>query len=373
MKRLIFDAHLDLAWNAASYDRDLTLSVQEMRDAERNMDDMPLRGRATLTFPELRRTGIAVCIATLLARSGPQHQRQKSYQRVELDYVTRIGCYAAAHAQLACYRFWEQTGEIKMLTTSEDLQEHYQLWAGADHHDQLPIGVILSMEGADPVVDPEGLDYWWDQGLRAIGPAHYGPSHYAYGTGSDGPLSPAGHRLLAQMQRLGIALDVTHLSDQSMAEALDNYEGPVWASHHNCRSLVPGDRQLTDEQIRRLCERDAVIGLALDAWMVVPGWVKRQSDPSIASMEDAANHIDHICQLVGSTRHCGIGSDLDGGFGTEQCPGDLDTIFDLTRLADILASRGYSDADIEAIFIGNWMRRLESSLPSRVEQAVGAV
>lgn len=365
MNHLFFDAHLDLAWNAASFDRDLTLSIQELRDAERGMDDVAARGRATVTFPEMRRTGIAICIATLLARSGPEHDRPHAYRRVDLDYATRLGCHAAAYGQLACYRYWESIGEIKFIRTKEDLAEHHQLWAGADDADSLPIGMILSMEGADPVMQPETLPQWWQIGLRAIEPAHYGRSHYASGTATDGPLTPAGRLLLQEMQRIGIALDVTHLSDESMAEALDLFEGPVWASHHNCRALVPGDRQLTDDQIRKLCARDAVIGLALDAWMLLPGWVRGQSNPADVSIRDAADHIDHVCQLSGSTRHSGIGSDLDGGFGTEQTPGDLDTIHQLNTLAEILSQRGYSDSDIEAIFIGNWIRRLDSALPSR--------
>lgn len=368
MKRLIFDAHLDLAWNAASFDRDLTQSLADLQAAENAMDDIRARGRATVTFPEMRRAGIAICIATLLARSGPEHQRQRAYRRIDLDYPTRLGCYAAAYGQLACYRHWEAQGEIKLLRTKEDLRKHEALWRESEVHERLPIGVILSMEGADPVLHPDTLDEWWQIGLRAIGPAHYARSHYASGTGTEGPLTPAGVELLKQMQRLGIVLDVTHLSDESMAQALDQYEGPVWASHHNCRSLVPGDRQLTDDQIRQLIAREAVIGLALDAWMLLPGWVRGQTDPASVSMSDAANHIDHICQIAGNTRHAGIGSDLDGGFGTEQTPGDLNTIADLHLLVEILLQRGYRDSDIEAIFIGNWMRRLESALPARGDQ-----
>lgn len=364
MQRLLFDAHLDLAWNAASFDRDLSLPLDEMREAENHMSDLPARGRATVTFPEMRRSGIFCCIATLLSRSGPEHRRQPSYRRIDLDYPTRLGCHAAAIGQWACYRYWQSIGEIRMITTREELVEHHKLWKNAADRDSLPIGVILSMEGADPIVDPETLAQWWDLGLRAIGPAHYGRSHYAAGTGSTGPLTDAGRALLRQMQELGVSLDVTHLSDDSMAEALDLFEGPVWASHHNCRSLVPGDRQLTDDQIRRICARDAVIGLALDAWMLLPGWVRRQSDPSDVSLEDAVNHIDHVCQLVGTTRHSGIGSDLDGGFGTEQTPGDLATIYGLRKIEDLLSDRGYSDEDIDAIFYGNWLRRLSETLPS---------
>lgn len=361
--RLILDGHLDLAWNTASFDRDLTLSLDAMRHEEAAMEDAPFRGRGTVTFPEMRRGGIAICVATLLSRRGPEHRRQARYARGDLDYATRLGCHAAAHGQYACYRHWEATGEIVLIRTRDGLQRHWQQWRAAENYDDLPVGVILSMEGADPVMSPEMLDCWWEMGLRAIEPAHYGRSHYASGTGTAGPLTAAGRALLAEMQRLGIALDVTHLSDESLQQALDLYDGPVWASHHNCRELVPGDRQLTDPQIARLCERGGVIGAALDAWMLNRDWVKGQSSPATVSLEDVANHIDHVCQIAGDSLHAGIGSDLDGGFGTEQTPGDLNSIADLQRLAHLLHSRGYTDADVDGVFHGNWLRLWGKSLP----------
>jgi len=207
------------------------------------------------------------------------------------------------------------------------------------------------------------LERWWEDGLRAVGPVHYGRSHYAYGTATDGPLSEAGTRLLKEFMRTGMILDVTHLSDQSFFQALEVYSGPVLASHHNCRALVPGDRQLTDEQIRLLLERDAVIGTAFDNWMLFPVWKRGESDPKQVSLANAADHIDHICQLAGNARHCAIGSDLDGGFGTEQTPGDLDVYGDLQKIEAILVNRGYGAADIDGIFHANWLRFFQSALP----------
>ena len=76
------------------------------------------------------------------------------------------------------------------------------------------------------------------------------------------------------------------------------------------------------------------------------------------NIERIIEHIDHICQLAGNTRHVGIGSDLDGGYGREQCPYDMESIADLQKLTTLLADRGYSQEDIEAIMHGNWIRRL---------------
>jgi membrane dipeptidase len=363
--RLMIDAHLDLALNAINYDRDLRLPLAQMNEAEATMDDGPFRGRGTVTLPEMRRAGIAVCIVTLLARSGPRHERQRRYLRADLDHAAREGAYAACHAQLAYYRLMERRGELRMIATAAELDEHWQLWRETtpDARQKLPIGAILSMEGADPILHTGDLEYWWNLGLRAIGPAHYGYSHYAAGTAVEGPLTPDGAALLAHMQRLGMILDVTHLSDQSMVEALNRFEGHLWASHHNCRALVPWQRQLTDNQIQRLAERDAVIGIAFDAIMLHAGWVRGETSPEVLDISAAADHIDHICQLAGDVRYVGIGTDLDGAYGTEQTPRDLKSIADVHKLEEILARRGYSGDDIDAIFFGNWLRKLRQALP----------
>jgi membrane dipeptidase len=162
------------------------------------------------------------------------------------------------------------------------------------------------------------------------------------------------------MMQLGIVLDVTHLTDESFWEALEIFDGPVWASHNNCRALVPHQRQFSDEQIKALIERDAVIGMAFDAWMMHPGWVRGVTTPAGAGLNilRIVDHVDHICQLAGNCRNVGIGSDLDGGYGHEQTPYDLNSIADLQSLSGHLAGRGYGPHDVAAIFHGNWVRRL---------------
>ena len=213
---------------------------------------------------------------------------------------------------------------------------------------------------------PRHLEQSYAEGLRALGPVHYGPGVYGMGTDAEGPLTPRGRELLAEMERLGIILDVTHLSDAGLSDALERFSGPIWASHSNCRSLANWNRQFTDAQIKELLARDAVIGMAFDAIMMVHGWTHLRSKPQDFGLriERICDHIDHICQLAGSARHVGMGSDLDGGFGTEQTPLDLDSIADLQSLSGLLAARGYSDADIEGIFHGNVVRFLRRVLPA---------
>ncbi len=141
------------------------------------------------------------------------------------------------------------------------------------------------------------------------------------------------------------------------------YKGPLWASHSNCRSLVNHNRQLSDEQIKELINRNAVIGIALDAWMMIPGWLKGKSTPKSTGlrMEHMVYHIDHICQLAGNTRHVGIGTDLDGGFGREQCPSDINTIADLQKLVPLLDKRGYKHEDILNITSENFIQFLKNA------------
>jgi membrane dipeptidase len=126
---------------------------------------------------------------------------------------------------------------------------------------------------------------------------------------------------------------------------------------------VPGDRQFSDEHLRRLIEREAVIGVVCDAWMLKPGWQIGTTTPEGLTLAALVDQIDYICQMAGHARCVGIGSDLDGGYGTEQTPSDLKTISDLHRLEGLLAERGYTAADVDAICHGNGLRFFRRWLP----------
>lgn len=366
---LIVDSHLDLAWNALSWKRDLTLSVTELNRREQGMVDRRGRGAATTTLPEMRRAGVAVCLATLLVRV-PTGKAANVHDDL-LDCPSQEIAHGVARGQLAYYRQLQRSGQVTVLESAEDLEAHWSAWQAAPPTDRqkLPLGLIVAMEGCDAIVTPEDLPEWHRLGIRCISLVHYGRGIYAVGTGDDGPLTPAGRSMLRAMERLSIVLDVTHLSDRSFWEAIDAYGGPLIASHQNCRSLVPGQRQFSDDQIRVVIQRDGVIGAALDAWMLYPGWVRGPTDDtstsrSVVSIDAVADHIEHVCQLAGNCRHTAIGSDLDGGFGTEQTPTGLDSICDLGKLQQILSARGFSDSDIAAVTHGNWLRFFREHLPS---------
>jgi membrane dipeptidase len=344
---LIADAHLDLAMNALEWNRDLTRPIEEIRARERGQPDKPDRGRGTVSFPEMRRGNVALCVATQIARYIKPDNLLPGWHSPEQ-------AWAMTQGQLAWYRAMEERGELVQIADRHALDQHLARWTNGAA-DDAPIGYVLSLEGADSMVTLRHLERAYAQGLRAVGPAHYGPGVYAQGTNACGDLGAPGRELLREMEQLGIILDVSHLCDDSFRDALDHFNGPVWASHSNCRSLVAHNRQFSDDQIRELVERGAIIGAAFDAWMLVPDWTRGETTPEGAgvTLETVANHIDHVCQIAGNARHCGIGSDLDGGFGREQCPSDVETIADLSRLPGVLAARGYAAQDVESIAHGN--------------------
>ncbi len=352
----IIDAHLDLSMNALEWNRNLRLPVAAINERETGLTDKPDRGRATVSLPALRNGSVGLVVATQIARYVASDNPLPGWHSPEQ-------AWAQTQGQLAWYKAMEAAGEMVQVNSLGSLEKHIQLWQGNSINEEKPVGYILSLEGADSIISMEHLQYAYHNGLRAVGPAHYGPGRYAQGTDAAGGLNDAGRQLLREMERLNIILDATHLCDDSFWDALHCFNGAVWASHNNCRALVPHNRQYSDEQIKALTERGAVIGIALDAWMMVPGWIKGVSDPFAmqCNLEAAVNHIDHICQLAGNTRHVGIGSDLDGAFGREQCPYDLETIADLQELPALLSLRGYSQADIENMMHGNWLRFLRKA------------
>jgi membrane dipeptidase len=380
---LVFDLHLDLAMNALLWNRDLTLPLDACRGAECGLEGKG-RGKNTVTLPEMRRGRVGLCIATVLARVHRGAGFGTGYRTHEI-------AYAVAQGMLAYYRQCERMGICRLVRTGDELKATAQVWeaipppapamgsapAQAEGGGEMlaaaapaggaregpPFGFVLGTEGADCIVSPSQLPLWWEDGLRVVSLVHYGVSKYAHGTGTDGPLTPDGRDLLAAMDEIGAILDITHQSDASFWESLEHFRGPVIASHQNCRALVPGGRQMSDDQLRALLARGALIGPALDNWMLYPHYVRGHTPNVLVSLNDYVNHIDHICQLAGHARQVAIGSDLDGGYGYEQTPCDLNSIADLQKVPALLKARGYSDEDVAGIMGGNAVRFFARALP----------
>ena len=350
------DAHLDLSMNAMEWNRDLRKTVYDIRERENQLTDKADRAKGTVAFPELRKGNIGLVVATQIARYVAPENPLPGWHSAHQ-------AWAQTQGQLAWYKAMEAAGEMVMIEDKTALDAHVALWMNNEPNDKKPIGYILSLEGADSLITLDNLHVAYEYGLRALGPAHYGPGRYANGTDATGNLNEKGKDLLREMDRLNMILDATHLCDDAFWDAMGIFNGPVWASHNNCRSLVNHNRQFSDDMIKTLIERGAVIGAAFDAWMIVPDWIRGKSLPEQmnCSIEKILDHMDHICQIAGNALHIGLGTDLDGGYGLEQSPYDLDTIADLQHIPSMLLKRGYSNEDVQNVMHGNWLRFLRNS------------
>src|SRR5690606_32931429 len=343
---LMIYGHLDMAMNALEWNRNLKDSVYAIREREQGMTDKLDRAKGVVALPELRQGEIGLVFATQISRFVEKGSSLPGWHSPEQ-------AWAQSQGQRAYYQAMEDVGEMVQVKDISTLDSHLKLWNDPSiPNERKPVGYILSLEGADSLIDLSYLEKAYGYGLRALGPAHYGPGRYAQGTGMTGPLGKAGIELLKEMDNLNIILDVTHLTDEAFWQAMDLFQGTVWASHHNCRSLVDHQRQLADDQIAALIDRGAVIGGALDAWMLGNSWVRGASDPlqERIKQEKLVDNFDHISQIADNSLNVDIGSDLDGMFGKEQSPYDLETIADLQNLGPLLHKRGYKPEDIENIF-----------------------
>jgi membrane dipeptidase len=350
---LIVDAHEDIAWSALTWGRDIRRSALETRRLEADTQVAEQAGLCMLGLPEWLEGRIALVFGTIFAL--PQ-----GHGPADVDsYATAEEAHALAQAQLDYYhRLAGDLPQVRLVGSRADLEGTLQSWAG----DEPRVGILPILEGADPIREPGEAEKWFERGLRAVGLAWRAGSRYAGGDASPGRLTDSGRELLEVMAGLGLILDVSHLAEESLHEALDSFEGQLMASHSNPQARVKGPRQLSDETIRRLAERDGVIGIVAFNPFLKPGW--RKGDPKEAvTSADVAGAIDHVCQVVGDADHAGLGSDFDGGFGAESAPAGMDTIADLQRVGDALSDLHYDEAQIAAILGGNWLRLLRRSLP----------
>jgi membrane dipeptidase len=346
----IVDGHLDLAENVTLFGLDLTRPVPERRVMERRT-----AAQATVSLPDLERGGIAVVCATvtggfLEADVGTDFEPQSALYRRREE--------AERHAldQLALYARWEREGRIRLLRTSRDLDTHLRYW----RRDRKP-GLVLLMEGADPILAPGDLEEWWKGGLRMIG-ITYGDTVYGRGVrgGSSvarrGGLTREGFALLDRMAERGFIWDISHLAEDGVREGLARDFPRVCASHANARALTPTDRHLSDEVIRDIGHRGGVIGLVLYNAFLEPAW-RHDRSLSVTLDRQVRQHAEHMAGIAG-WESVGIGSDLDGGLGLEESPQEIDTVADLRKVGDVVPPEARA-----GVLGGNWLRFLRRSLP----------
>ncbi len=352
---LYVDGHLDLASNVTVHDRDLTRGVLAQRRAEDRS-----RQELLVTLPELRRGHVGIVFGTLFtlpldmvrpAGAPPLTEWQKS-----VCYETPDEAHALAVDQLEIYETWEDDGRIRLLRTQADLQAHVDAWTGGDR----TLGVILLMEGADPIRTPDELPWWIDRGLRLLGPA-WQRTRYAGGTHAPGPLTNLGTDLVRAMIDHNLPLDASHLAEQSFWDAMALDPTFVFASHSNARALTPGDRHLTDDMIQEIGDRDGVVGLVLGNSMLrddvdADAPAGDPSDP--VTLRDVQRHAEYVADLIGWDR-VAIGSDFDGGFGVQETPAEITRGADFAKLAEIAPPEAQ-----DGLLGGNWLRFLRRVLPA---------
>lgn len=359
--QIILDAHEDIAWNALQYGRDFAVGAYQKRQQEANTEIPQRNGVATIGLPDALLGRVGIIFGTIFSLPA-----WAKFESNDEGYETAAQAYQMGMRQLDVYhRLADDHERIVLVQTQADLSAVLATWAEGTDFAKHKVGIVLLMESADPIQEPKAFEEWYEHGVRIVGPA-WSATRYSGGTTragrGPGPLTNLGQELLEVMESFNAILDVSHMSEQAFFEALDRYGGPIIASHSNTRRFRDTDRHLTDDMIRRLMERNGVIG-------VVPFNAFLRNDYAAGDpkqrtpLSKLIDVIDHLCQVSGSAQHVGIGSDFDGGFGSKSIPAEMDTVADLQLIGPALAARGYTPDDIVAVLSGNFLRILRAALP----------
>lgn len=370
---LIVDAHQDLAWNMLAFGRDYTRSVTETRRIESGGLTPEVNGDTLLGWREYQAGPIALVFASLFA--CPARYCAGRWEGA-MCYGDSIQASLLYRAQVDAYQRLadDHSDKFRLVLSQVDLEEVLAPWRRFDQQERAqedsagavapPVGLVISMEGAECIRDPGELEEWWGRGVRLIGPAWAG-NQFCGGTREPGPLTASGFALLERMADLGFGLDLTHMDEQAVLQALDFYSGALFASHSNASTLLKGsggNRHLSDRVICGILEREGVIGVSPFNQFLKPGWLIGDRREEV-QLDRLVAQIDYLCQKAGDARHVGLGTDFDGGFGLQSVPPGIDSIADLTKLAPLLVERGYANEEIAAVLGENWIAVLKRILP----------
>jgi membrane dipeptidase len=362
---LIVDAHADIAYNMHSYKRDYTRSAAETRKLEAGSLVVEENGDALIGWPDYQRGNVAIIFSTLFACPI----RFKSSKLETQVYKNFDEAYKLCREQALTYHRMSDSmpDKFRVIASNADLGTVLDHWQNPTPKEGgHPVGMVMLMEGAEAIRHPSELEEWYELGVRLIGPAWVG-TRYCGGWREPGPLTDEGRELLAAMAEYKFILDLSHMDEKAIVEALDIYDGPIVGTHGNCLGLMPtspSNRHFSDHTIKGIVERNGVVGVVPYNGYLKVGWdLKKNSRREEVPLGVVADHIDYICQLAGDALHAGIGSDFDGGFGLQHVPPEIDTIADLQNLVSLLQARGYSEADTTNILGGNWIACLKRNLP----------
>jgi len=359
---IIVDAHEDIAYNAVCLGRDYRDHTLVKRRVLAGSERLAQEGIPTTGLPDALIGRVAIVFATIFVEPPVSFLGVKPSEACP-PYETPQQAYKFALKQLDYYtRLADNHSRVRLIQRHSDLEAVLATWADDQPFEKHVQGMVILMENGDPILEPRQFYEWYERGVRIVGPAWSG-TRYCGGTGAPGGLTTLGRELLEIMASLNAVLDLSHMAEEAFLQAVDSYQGAsIIASHSNPRKFRNSDRHLSDDMIRRLAERDGVIGIVPYNRFLSEEW--RPGDPkSDVPAWRVIDAIDHVCQLTGSAAHVGIGTDFDGGFGSGSIPDGLDSISDLISLADLLAARGYSPPDINAIMGGNMLRKLRAALP----------
>ncbi len=357
MRRILIDAHEDIAYSALTFNRDYSKSAADTRKTELFTEIPNRNGQTMLGYADWQKANVGIIFSTLFV----MHKRYQQGDWEKMVFTNFQEARTLLQQQVDFYSRLEDDLPEKfvLLRTTSDYQNHWERLNNSTCT-SYPIGMVLLMEGAEGLKHPQEIENWYQQGVRIVGPSWAG-GRFSGGIYESGGLTNDGRLLLEIMLDLGMGVDVAHMGEKAVHQTLDIYEGVVLCSHANSKSLLNGqggDRHLTDEIIRKISERDGVMGIVPYNQFLLANWTKSCARDKV-TLEHYANHIDHICQITGSARHVAIGTDFDGGYGYPDVPLELNTIGDLPQVDAILATRGYNQNEISAIFALNWKRILD--------------
>ncbi len=314
------DGHIDLA-SIAIHGRDILAKSEHPQEA-------------CITIPDLLDSPIRTFFGTIYTTFT-----NGSFGFTSSD--DRDGAYRAGLEQLAVYDLLVQEGHLTKqmhgLTVEDDLS------------------MLLVMEGADPIRNPEDVKWWREQGLRAVGLTWSDGTRYAGGNRTLGPITNEGKELVAALDEAGIVHDVSHLADEGVEQLFDIAKGPIIASHSNSRLLLNTDsqRNLSDDLAKELLSRGGVIGLNLCTQFLAEPFDR---ETHTATIEDCVTHVLHFCALAGNNNQVALGSDFDGGFTPKYLPIGVKHPSALNTLASELKGAGFTEEELQSFSHGAWQR-----------------